>query len=160
MGADLTLYIDAARQVLLQGPSSLQPLVSISLKQASELNVAAQLLEITGNGLSPFVNIDPTGWQLQFAIGYIDTTGSKQLIASGTTTALTAISGISAQTAFAFTLNTGLNAAATALVGVAECPIWAELAWSPVANTALVNKVQIEGTLDTGFIGTGLATPT
>lgn len=159
MGADITFYVDLARQTLVQGPGSLQPLVALTLIQAEQINANVQMLNFIGNGLAPFVNIDPTGWQLQFALGYIDATGTKQLIAAATTTALTAISGISANTALTFVLNTGLNAAATALAGVHSLPIWAELAWAPTATTAYLNKVQVEGTLETAFAGVGLPAP-
>ena len=89
MGADLSLYVDTARQTLVQGPSTLQPLVALNLTQAEQINVGIQFLDFTGNGLSPYVNHDPTGWTAQFALGYIDANGNKQLIALTSTTALT-----------------------------------------------------------------------
>jgi hypothetical protein len=161
MSADLNLYVDIARQTLVQGPFSLQPLVSLPLIQAENLSVAAQFLSLTGNGLQPYVNVDPTGWTLQFGVGYIDNTGTKQLVAFATSTALTAISGLSAQTAIVFNLNTFLNAVGTALIGIHSLPIWAELSWAySGAPTGYANKAQVEGILDTAYIGTGLPGPT
>ncbi len=161
VASDLTFYIDRLRQTLVQGPTTLQPLVSLTLVQAEQIGVAVQVLDFSGNGLAPYVNVDPTGWTLQFALGYIDSTGAKQQIAYTSTTALTAISGISAQTAWAFNLTFGSNAAGTAITGVYNRPIIAELAWAySGAPSGYANKVQVAGTLDTGFIGTGLTPPT
>ena len=160
MSADLNLFVDIARQTLVQGPFSLQPLVSLPLTQAENINVAAQMLDLTGNGLQPYVNIDPTGWSLQFAVGYIDDTGTKQLIALSATTAVTSISGISAQTALAFVLNLATTAAATLLDAIHSAPVWCEVSWNPnTANTAYVNKAQVPGEIETGYIGVGLPAP-
>lgn len=161
MGPDLIIYIDVDRQEFVQSASSLQPLSTIGFIQGEQLEVQAQMLALTGNGLAPFVNIDPTGWTLSFGLGYIDSTGTSHLIGLTSTSAVTAISGISAQTAFAFTLDLATSAAATLLAGVYSSPIWVEAAWNAyTAQTALTNKAQVQGTIKSGFVGVGLPTPT
>lgn len=161
MAADLILYLDRARQIFVQSPATLQPLQSLDVIQAESINAEVQFLDLTGNGLAPYVNVDPTGFTLQFALGYINSVGAQALISLATTTALTAISGISAQTAMAFTLNLATSAAATLLAAVHSSPIWAEAAWAPAsAATGYLNKVQVPGTIKTGYLGVGLPIPT
>lgn len=161
MGADLNLYVDVARQTLVQGPYSLQPLVSLPLIQAENINVAAQMLDLTGNGLAPYVNVDPTGWSLQFAVGYINAAGQPTLISLASTTAITAISGLSAQTALVFNLNLATSAASALLAGVHSAPVWCEISWNPnTANTAYVNKAQTPGIIEAGYLNTNLPAPT
>jgi hypothetical protein len=161
MGPDISLYVDRQRSLFVQSVFSLQPIAALNLIQAEEIQVGVQFLDLTGNGLAPFVNVDPTGWTLQFGVGYVDSTGTKQLISLATTTALTAISGISAQTSMLFGLNLATTAAATLLNSVRSSPIWAEISWNPnSANTGYVNKVQTPGTIKTGFLGVGLPSPT
>lgn len=166
MAADLTLFIDTSRQEFVQSASSLQPLQTIGFTQGEVVNVVAQFLALTGNGLQPFVNIDPTGWSLQFGLGYITPAGTSQLIAlsaASGASALTAISGLSAQTAMAFLLNLGTQDAAALLAGVYSSPIWVEAAWVNPAGTAVTagyfNKCQVQGTIKTGFLGVGLPAP-
>lgn len=160
VAADLTIFIDVDRQEFVQSASSLQPLTTIGFVQGEQLNVAAQMLQLTGDGLSPFVNIDPTGWTLAFGLGYIDATGTSQLIALANTSALTAISGLSGNTALAFVLDLDTTAASALLAGVYSSPIWIEAAWNEnSATTALLNKCQVQGTIKAGFLGVGLPAP-
>lgn len=160
MGPDLTLYIDVTRGLFVQGPGTVQPLVNPNFTQAENINVNAQFLALTTNGLVPFVNLDPTGWALSFALGYTDKNGAKQLIALASSSALTAISGVCAQTAIAFNLNLATTAAATLLGAIHSSPIWAEAAWSTQsAATGYANKAQVQGTINAAYLGVGLPAP-
>lgn len=160
---DLSLYIDVSTRRFVQSETAAESLRMLDLIQASTLQVNVEFLEETGNGLMPFLNLDPTEFDAEFGIGYIDSTGTKQLIAFAaqsafTTTAISAQTG--AQTALTFELNLSTTAAQTLLGSVHSSPVWCELLWNAnSAQTALTNKAQVPGLVRSGYLGVGLATP-
>jgi len=159
--ADLSLYVDVTKGLFVQSEASLQPLRSLDLIQGAALQVNVEFMQESGNGLVPFVNIDPTEFDAQFGIGYVNTLGQKVLIAYAATTAFspTAISAMSgAQTALTFYLNLATSAASALLSSVHSSPMWAELLWDGVTaiTAGLQNKAQVAGTIKTGYLGVGL----
>ena len=139
----------------------------LTLVQGQEINVAIEFLNLTGNGLAPYTNLDPTSWSAAIAIGYVNPGGSKQLIAfaslSGASclTAVSGISGVSAATALCAVLSLATADASAYVGGVNSAPIALEVGWNdnPSGSTALLNAAQTWGTIKTGYVGVGLPAP-
>ena len=158
---DLSLYVDVTNGLFVQSEASPQPLRSLDLIQGAALQVNVEFMQESGNGLVPFLNLDPTAFDAQFGIGYVNTAGQKVLIAYASATAFTptAISAMSgAQTALTFQLNLATSSASALLSGVHSSPMWAELLWDgATATTAgFANKAQVAGTIKTGYLGVGV----
>lgn len=160
--ADLSIFVDVTRGLFVQSATSPQEVVNPIFTQGQLLSVAVQFLALTGNGLLPYSNLDPTGHTASIGLGILDALGNKSLIALASSSATTAVTGGSgaAATGLGFTFNLGTTAASAYVGAQPSGQAWLECSWAlSGAPSGGLNSASVLGTIRTGFLGVGLPTP-